>query len=167
MKLFKIIIYFNIMDCMMFYWQYLTAPEILQYELGNGIDKLPRWDFGQINYSRYEESVELFKKFKHYINDERANEITRKMLNDLLECCFTQKLTILSYLLREECSKIIKTKKTMKMLNAKKKIKNTLNKLIPKLKTNMIKRQKKEFLKNIESAQLPHDLENLIFTYLY
>ena len=31
----------------------------------------------------------------------------------------------------------------------------------------LIKRIKKEFLKNIESTQLPHDLENLIFTYLY
>jgi hypothetical protein len=66
-----------------------------------------------------------------------------------------------------ECLTIITGKKSTKMIKAKQKKIDTLNKLIPKLRTNMIARQKKQFLINIQSANLPHDLENLIFTYLY
>jgi hypothetical protein len=155
-------------DGRMYYWQYLTKPEVIQNKIGNAIDGLTNsWDYGQIGYRRYKESIEIWKEYGHLINDERVTEITRKMIGDLLESCLKQKLVILNKLRREECFEIINKKKTKRIINAKQKIKNTLNKLIPKLRTNMIARQKKQFLINIESAQLPHDLENLIFSYYY
>jgi hypothetical protein len=150
------------------YYKYITKPEMIQHRLGIEIVKLSRYDyFEKINYGRLNDSIELWKKYGHLINDENQTDITRNILCDLLESCYIQKFTILRYKHKNELLEMLNRKKTMKMINAKQVIKNKLNKIIPKLKSNMIRIEKKQFLINVEPIQLPHDIENLIFTFLF
>jgi hypothetical protein len=90
------------------------------------------------------------------------------MLTCLLESIYIIKFLIFKNEIYEERRILMDRKISKRCLKSQKaKINKKLNKIIPKLKSNMIAIEKKRFLQNIESAQLPHDLENLIFTYLY
>ena len=168
------LIYMNKLCCyakMKFrYSDYLDSPERVQYTIGKQIDSLHPWinDNGGIDTGAYFRKLHILRLAnKSHLDWHDANDLTRQMLADLIEDNTMHQIAMLRAVEIVECLTIITGKKSTKMIKAKQKKINTLNKLIPKLRTNMIARQKKQFLKNIKPANLPHDLENLIFTYLY
>lgn len=148
------------------YWDFLNKVESIQNDLGTLINGLTR--YSDTSIERYNKSVKLYSKNKHLVNDATQTNITHNMLTCLLESNYITKFFILKCEITNELQ-ILKTKTLTKrcLKTEKTKVNKKLNKLIPKLKTNMIARQKKQFLINIQSANLPHDLENLIFTYIY
>ena len=148
------------------YYYFLNQAECTQFNLGTDINELNRYYPSE--EERYRKSIRVYLRFKHLINDETQTKATQNMLICLLESIYVVKFLIFKNEINDE-RRILMDKKISKrcLKTEKAKINKKLNKLIPKLKTNMIVRQKKQFLKNIESAQLPHDLENLIFTYIY
>jgi hypothetical protein len=147
------------------YFKYLTVPERTQHIIGVEIQKLDYWE--QRGHNKLKDSIQIWKDYGHLINDTTQTEITRKLLSDLLESNYSRKIALIRFNDYDEYNKIREENKTKRMKDVKQKIKNKLNKLIPELKINIIVKQKKEFLKNIESEQLPHDLENLIFSYFF
>jgi hypothetical protein len=150
----------------MYYWQFLTDAEHTQYKLGTGITELNR--YYPSDEERYRDSIRLYLQYKYLINDTTQTDITQNMLTCLLESIYIIKFLIFKNEIYEERRILMDRKISKRCLKSQKaKINKKLNKIIPKLKSNMIAIEKKRFLQNIESAQLPHDLENLIFTYLY
>jgi hypothetical protein len=110
----------------------------------------------------YFKRMKALRKYRKYIYDEKQTELTKTRLINEIEKNYDIKFQLLNW----GCSRWqYGYAKYLNIITTEKK--DILNKLIPKLKTNMIARQKKQFLINIQSANLPHDLENLIFTYLY
>lgn len=150
----------------MYYWQFLNKSEATQYNLGIAINDLTRGC--NTDKRRYKDSIELYLNSKHLINDPEQTSITKNMISCLLESNYITKLCILKTDRIEELCILRDKKLTPRCLKKEKtKIIKKLNKIIPNLKSNMITIEKKRFLTNIEPANLPHDLENLIFTYLY
>jgi len=149
-----------------YYWHFLNKVESTQYHLGTNINDITQYN--QSDKNRYNESVRVYLKYKHLINDETQTNITQNMLGCLLESIYIIKFNIFKIEINDELELLRNKKITKRCLKTEKaKINKKLNKIIPKLRTNMIARQKKQFLINIQSANLPHDLENLIFTYIY
>jgi hypothetical protein len=149
-----------------YYWQFLNKSECTQYHLGTDINDITRYN--QSDKNRYNESVRVYLKYKHLINDETQTNITQNMLACLLESIYIIKFNIFKIDIYDELELLRNKKITKRCLKTEKaKINKKLNKIIPNLKSNMIAIEKKRFLINIEPANLPHDLENLIFTYLY
>jgi hypothetical protein len=150
----------------MYYWQFLTDAENTQYNLGTAINDITRYN--QSDKNCYNESLSVYLRYKYLMNDTTQTDITQNMLTCLLESNYIIKFRILKNEINDELE-ILKNKKISRrcLKTEKAKINKKLNKIIPKLKSNMIAIEKKRFLQNIESAQLPPDLENLIFTYLY
>ena len=150
----------------LYYYYFLNKAECTQFNLGTDIDELNCYYSSE--EERYRKSIRVYLRFKHLINDETQTKATQNMLVCLLESIYVIKFLIFKIEINNELELLRNKKITKRCLKTEKaKINKKLNKIIPKLKSNMIAIEKKRFQMNIEPVQLPHDIENLIFTYLF
>lgn len=145
-----------------YYHQFLTSAEHIQNQLGYELNCAMK-ECSDRECCR--ESIELYSRFKHLINDINQTSITRNILRSLLESIYLMKFNINRYDRYDELELLKNKKKTKRCLKQKELINNKLNKTIPKLKSNMITIERKRYLEGLTSILLPHDMENIIISF--
>jgi hypothetical protein len=96
-----------------YYWQFLNKAESTQYHLGTDINDITRYN--QSDKNRYNESVRVYLKYKHLINDETQTNITQNMIACLLESIYIIKLRIFKIEINDELE-LLRNKK-IKIIN--------------------------------------------------
>ena len=160
-----------------YYHQFITSAEIIQNQLG--IELNCAMSYGYDDRECCRESIELYSRYKHLINDINQTSITRNILRSLFESIYLMmgKISpnnIIRFDSEYETYDIIHNR-YYELNNIRLEFKRRFNdfgfgrrriilsKMVKKRRRR--KEAKKRYLEGLTSILLPHDMENIIISF--